>query len=214
MFVDYVTGSTDCQIRYTITFMEKRSYRMRARAERQAETRQRIVDAAVELHSSLGPARTSLSAVAERAGVQRATLYAHFAGEEALFRACTLHWRATHPFPSPAAWESIADPSRRLRRALREVYAWYSSVEPEFTLFVRDSYVFPGFWDERTEAIASLAKSLAEPWGRRRALVAAVGHAVEFETWRSLVLRQGLTQAQAVDAMVAFVAAISASPSR
>ncbi len=189
--------------------MEKRQYRMKARADRQAQTRQRIIEAAVELHTSLGPARTSISAVAERAGVQRNTFYAHFADELSLLRACTLHWRATHPFPASAAWEPIGDPARRLRRALTEIYAWYESVEAEFALFVRDAYLSPAFWQERTDAMAELAQSLAAPFGRRRAVVAAVGHALDFETWRSLVRRQGLPEAEAVSAMVQLVAAVS-----
>ena len=163
----------------------------------------------MELHTSLGPARTSISAVAERAGVQRNTFYAHFADELALLRACTLHWRATHPFPAPAAWEPIGDPSRRLRRALTEIYAWYGSVEAEFALFVRDAYLAPAFWQERTDAMAELAHDLAAPFGRRRPVVAAVGHALDFETWRSLVRRQGLPEAEAVSAMVKLVVAVS-----
>ena len=75
----------------------KRRYELKERARRQAETRQRIVDAAVELHTSVGPARTTISAIAERAGVERHTVYAHFPDEPTLFRACSTHWRAnTH----------------------------------------------------------------------------------------------------------------------
>src|SRR5690348_350526 len=120
--------------------VEKRPYKMRVRAQRQAETRQRIVEAAVELHGTLGPAQTSLSAVAERAGVQRNTLYAHFADERALWRACSAHWRSTHPFPAPDRWEEIEDPTERLAHALCDVYGWYASVEPEYTLFARDAH--------------------------------------------------------------------------
>jgi AcrR family transcriptional regulator len=208
MFIDYARLSITSQIHYTIMCMQKRPYRMRARAERQAETRRRIVEAAVELHSSIGPAKTSISAVAERAGVQRNTFYAHFAGEEELFRACTLHWRAAHPFPASSSWDAIEDPLRRLRRALREVYAWYAAVEPEFALFVRDSYLFPAFWKERTDAMDELVRRLVAPFGRGRLVRAVVGHAVDFETWRSLVRRQGLSQEQAVAAMVELVASL------
>ena len=175
---------------------------MRVRAERQAETRRRIVEAAVELHSTVGPANTSLSAIAERAGVQRHTLYAHFPDADALFRACTLHWRASHPFPGVP---EVEDPWERLRVALRGVYDWYASVEPEFELFVRDSHVFPSFWHERLDALERFAASLAAPLGRGRAVKALVGHALEFETWRSLVRRHGLSQRQAVEAMVELV---------
>jgi AcrR family transcriptional regulator len=185
--------------------MEKRPYRLKVRAERQAETRRRIVEAAVELHTSLGPANTSLSAVAERAGVQRHTLYAHFPDAAALFRACTLHWRDAHPFPGELP--AVDDPVERLRCSLRAAYDWYASVEQDFELFVRDSHLYPAFWQERLDGVAAFARQLAAPFGRSRAVRARVAHAVEFETWRSLVRRQGLSRDDAVEAMVDLVRA-------
>ena len=101
----------------------KRAYRKRRRAEQEEETRLRITEAAVDLHGSVGPARTTVSAIAERAGVQRATVYRHFPDEEALFAACSSHWAALNPPPDPAAWAEIADPDERLRRALSELYS-------------------------------------------------------------------------------------------
>lgn len=177
---------------------------MKRRAVQQAATRQRIVEAAVGLHTTLGPGRTSLSAVAERAGVQRHTLYAHFPDSEALFRACTLHWRAAHPFPAEVP--DLEDPLERLRIALRAVYDWYESVEEAFTLFVRDSDVFPAFWQERLDALDAVATTLAAPLGRSRTVKARVAHALEFETWRSL-RRHGLSQKEAVEAMLELIEA-------
>ena len=166
---------------------------MKVRADRQAETRQRIVEAAVDLHSTIGPSATSLSAIAERAGVQRHTLYAHFPDADSLFRACTNHWREGHPFP-----EATPD----LRAALRALYDWYASVEDAFTRFARDAHLYPSFWQEQLDTIDEYAARIAAPLGRSRALRARVGHAVEFETWRSLVRRGGLSQREAVEAMV------------
>jgi AcrR family transcriptional regulator len=174
-----------------------RKYELRSRAERQLETRRRIVEAAIDLHTTVGPARTSISAVAERAGVQRHTVYAHFPDERSLFRACSGHWRDQHPFPSV---ESMG-----LRAALTAVYAWYEDVEDALALFARDADRYPEIWTERARRFAALADALARPLGRRKAVRAAVGHALAFETWRSLVCREGLTNRQAVDAMVAFV---------
>jgi AcrR family transcriptional regulator len=94
---------------------ERRPYRKRRRAQLEAETRLRITEAAVDLHGSVGPARTTISAVADRAGVQRATVYRHFPDEKALFEACSSHWRAQHPRPDPALWAKIEDPEQRLR---------------------------------------------------------------------------------------------------
>src|SRR5215204_5749017 len=108
---------------------ERRPYRKRRRAELEAETRVRITEATVDLHGSVGPARTTISAVADRAGVQRATVYRYFPDEDALFDACSSHWMAQHPLPDPAAWAKIEDPEERLRTALSELYEWYERGE-------------------------------------------------------------------------------------
>jgi AcrR family transcriptional regulator len=188
-----------------------RTYTLRKRAEKQAETRQRIVDAAVALHTSVGPAHTTITAIADRAGVERHTVYAHFPDERALFRACSSHWRAQHPRPDAAAFAQISDPRRRLRTALHAMYSWYASVEDDLALFVRDASLLPVGAEtlaETSAQIGALADLLARGWPRRKRTRAAIGHALEFETWRSLVRRQGLSQKQAVDAMSAFVAGI------
>src|SRR5947209_12561564 len=97
---------------------QKRQYRKRRRAELEQRTRQRITESTVELHGTLGPARTSISAVAERAGVRRSTVYRHFPDEDALFAACSSHWRADNPAPDLGRWAAIQDPDERLRSAL------------------------------------------------------------------------------------------------
>src|SRR3954452_21864322 len=104
---------------------EKRQYRMKRRAEQEAQTRQRITESAVELHGSLGPARTSMKAVAEHAGVPRSTVYRHFGDEEALFGACSAHWAAENPPPDISRWEKVDDPDERLEVGLDELYAFY-----------------------------------------------------------------------------------------
>jgi AcrR family transcriptional regulator len=189
----------------------KRRYELKERARRQAETRQRIVDAAVALHTSVGPARTTISAIAEGAGVERHTVYAHFPDERTLFQACSGHWRAQHPLPDPDAFIGIPDPDQRLRSALEAMYDWYESVEGDLALFVRDASLLAVVADTQGETagwIADLADRLARGWPRRKAVRAAIGHALEFETWRSLVRRHGLTRRQAVDSMLDFVQAV------
>ena len=178
-----------------------RPYRLARRAERQAQTRQRIVEAAVDLHTTVGPATTSISAIAKHAGVERHTVYAHFPDETALFEACSSHWVDANPFPDVAAWLEIADPGERVRRALRDVYGWYEGVEEALVLFVRDGDVFPSWGEARRRRLAELADLLARDLPRRKAVRAAVGHAVEFETWRSLVRTQGLSNRAAAEAM-------------
>ena len=184
---------------------------MKERARRQEGTRRRIVEAAVDLHTSIGPARTSISAIAARAGVERHTVYAHFADEEALFQACSTHWRALHPLPDPGAWAAITDPAAQLQTALHALYGWYELVEDDLAILIRDSTVhgFTGeLQRERTRALEHVQATLGRGWPRRKAVRAAISHALEFETWRSLVRRNGLTRSQAVEAMLGFVASV------
>ncbi len=184
---------------------EKRPYRMKARAELQERTRRRITESAVELHGTLGPSRTSMSAVAAHAGVRRSTLYRHFPDEAALFVACAGHWAAQHPLPVLDAWAAVGDPPERLRRALTELYAFYDDAEPMLSNLLRDVTLvepvrqqiaaFGRYMDRAHETLLN---------GRRspgRETAAAIGHAVSFSTWRSLVREQGCTADEAVAMM-------------
>ena len=174
-------------------------------------TRQRITRAAVELHGTIGPAATTISAVAERAGVTRATLYRHFANEETLFAACSADWQAANPRPDPLRWAAIADPAHRLGAALDELYAFYRSTEQMMANLLRDIAVFPANIRSGIAAFPSAAVSVLDTgWpGRSDAHLrrAAIGHAVGFETWRSLA-REGLTDKEAAELMVRFVTSI------
>ena len=188
-----------------------RKYQLKRRAERLAETRQRIVEATVDLHRSVGPAQTTISAIAERAGVQRHTVYAHFRDERTLFAACSAHWAAVWPFPDPARWADVDDPEQRLQKALDAVYEWYERVGDDLEIFKRDSGVHATtaeLVERREQGLLSLRDALAAGWSRRKAVRAAIGHALELETWHSLVRRHGLTRKQAVDAMLRFVASV------
>ena len=187
-----------------------RKYELKQRARRQAETRQRIVEATVDLHTSVGPARTTISAIAEHAGVQRHTVYAHFPDERELFDACSSHWAALHPFPGLGAADGV-EPEEELRSALSAVYGWYETVGAELEIFARDAKVHDttAVLVRRREArLLELQDRLSASWPRRKAVHAAIGHALELETWHSLVRRHGLTREQAVDAMLRFVASV------
>jgi len=186
----------------------KRRYELKERARRQAETRQRIVEAAVALHTSVGPARTTISAIAERARVERHTVYAHFPDDRTLFRACSTHWRGQHPRPDVERWLELDAPELRLRGALSDLYGWYEDVESELGVLRRDASLVAANAEvlaETDEATRELADALARGWPRRKAVRGAIGHALEFETWRSLVRRQGLSRKQAVDAMLRLI---------
>jgi AcrR family transcriptional regulator len=189
-----------------------RKYDMKRRAKRQEQTRRRIVEATVELHQTVGMARTTISAIAEKAGVQRLTVYRHFPDERALFSACSGHWNAANPPPDPALWTQIADPEERLRAALAEVYAYHRQTEPMMANVVRDAQVHP-LTREMAEPYfrhwERMRYVLATGWGvgdeRLALLLGALGHALDFQTWRSLVRQQDLGDEQAVEAMVGMV---------
>ena len=120
------------------TDMATRKYQQKRRAEQQAETRQRIVEAMVALHREVGPARTTISAIAERAGVERLTVYRHFPNERSMFEACTSHYATEVPGPDPAAWAGIVEPADRLRAALLAFYDYYRRAEDVLTHAARD----------------------------------------------------------------------------
>jgi AcrR family transcriptional regulator len=184
----------------------KRKYELKKRADEMAETHRRITEAAIELHGTVGPARTTLSAVAKQAGVERRTLYRHFPTEADLFEACSTHYFAAHPMPDLETWRAIADPRERLERALDELYAYYERTAPMFGNALRDAELV----DFARDAMAPLHAYLEEAaeiliGGRRRHLVgAAVRHAIAFSTWRSLS-SNGLTRSQAATLMTTLV---------
>jgi AcrR family transcriptional regulator len=194
--------------------VEKRKYEKRLRAENEAATRLKITEAAVDLHGTLGPAKTTMSAVAKRAGVQRATLYRHFPDEPALFAACSSHWAMQNPPPDPTPWMEVDDPGDRLRLGLGELYAYYAHTEEMTTRILRDASLVPTIQDAMQPMLAYLdyvreVLLKGRPGARRKKVRAALGHAMAFETWRSLEREQGLTRRDAVDLAVAVVDAAS-----
>src|SRR5919107_5906511 len=110
-----------------------RKYEKKRRAEQESETRQRILEAMVDLHREVGPARTTISAIAERAGVERLTVYRHFPDERSMFEACTTHYATEVPQPDPASWADIDDPAERLRAVLLNFYDYYRRAEDVLT---------------------------------------------------------------------------------
>lgn len=173
-----------------------RPYRKRKRAEQEEETRRRITEAAMELHGTVGPAKTSITDVARRAGVSRMTVYNHFPTEVDLFTACSAHWSSLNPFPDPGPWKDIADPAERLRRALEELYAWYALHEQGMLGHVlTDMPVVPalaevmeGLWGSWSEEVVAVLASGWSPPGAadERALLAALRLSIDFGTFRVL----------------------------
>ena len=192
----------------------KRKYEKKARAEAEAQTRRRITESAVELHGTLGPAHTSMSAVAEAAGVRRSTLYRHFPDERTLFGACSAHWGEQNPPPDISRWAEIEDPGERLRQALDELYAYYRRAGQMIDKLLRDEQSVPVVAELFAPYHQFLAMA-AEILMRRRGLRgnaakrtrAAIGHALAFRTWQDLTGAQDLDDDQAAEVMSRLVAA-------
>jgi AcrR family transcriptional regulator len=198
--------------------ISKRPYRMKKRAELQEETRLRITESAVELHGTLGPSRTSVTAVAAHAGVRRSTLYRHFPDEAALFAACTAHWGATNPAPDLSEWAATAGPDARLQRGLAELYAYYTRTEEMFANILRDESTMPivaamltHYRDYLAHARETLIAGRPERGHARRRVRATVGHALAFATWRSLAREQDLGNGETAALMCLLVDAARGS---
>lgn len=182
-----------------------RKYELKRRAERQDETRQRIVDATIALHTTVGPARTTVSAIAERAGVQRHTVYSHFPDERALGLACSGCHIERHPLPDASAWRASADPEERLRRGFEEVYGYYTRHGLELAPIVRDAEshaLTRELLDLRFRPVfEDMRDALADPFhargARRTRLIATLDLFLHLHTW--LVLARTMTAAEAVE---------------
>lgn len=197
--------------------IKSRPYHMRRRAEQVDETRQRITEAAVRLHTTVGPAHSSIAAVAEEAGVTRLTVYRHFADLDALFAACRAHWSAQNPRPDARAWLEIPRLGERARRAFGELYRWYRDHADELYPINRDAAAMPLSAQRATETgNRMLADALVtghvgadtDSAGEGRLLHAVARHLVDFLTWRSLAVQQGLDDREVVELAVRLLTAI------
>ncbi len=189
-----------------------RPYRMRKRREDIEQTRHRIVEAAVRLHGTVGPARTTISAVAEEAGVQRSTVYRHFEDEEALFGACTSHWLAANPWPRPDAWSAFPGARERLSHGLTETYEFYARNEAMLANSYRDMQVMPAFVGELMRAqVEAMHASLLEPWPpeAHHRVAPALRIALDFRAWQAAA-DANLDPRAAADLVTSMVEALAA----
>ncbi|MFP3882597.1 MAG: TetR/AcrR family transcriptional regulator [Actinomycetota bacterium] len=186
---------------------------MKKRARQIAETRQRIVEAAMRLHTSVGPANTTISAVAKEADVTRVTVYNHFPDEEHLFLACSAHWTQLHPPPDPQRWTEVSGLEPRSRQALDELYGWFRDNDDDLYPLYRDFTAMPpafqqGVIAQFTEIGEALVVGSGVRGHRRDRLRAVAGHVTSYWTWRSLVVEQGLSTGDAVDLGVGFILSV------
>jgi AcrR family transcriptional regulator len=199
---------------------EKRKYEMKKRAERHRETRRRIVDATVELHLTRGPANTTISEIAQCAGVNRLTVYNHFPDITDLLKACSKSWTERHPAPDPTPWAQISDPQVRLRTALADLYGFYASTEPMRANVLRDAQTMPelaalleGSVVPYLEEVRDVLAGGWEVRGKvRERLRATLALALDFHTWRSLERGSGLSRREAVETMLEAVRSSASCP--
>lgn len=186
----------------------KRRYTLRQRAQSQDQTRRRIVEAAFRLHSEIGPAATTLTAIAKLAGVQRLTVYRHFPDEPALFQACSTHSSALNPAPSPAAWKG-SDAPALLCSILSDFYRYYRGNPKLIAHLERDvnrmevlQPLFSPFLRRREEAAGTAAASYGARGPAEARLRAVIRHALAFETWRGLTVEGGLDDDSVIELML------------
>jgi len=184
-------------------------YELNQRAQAMADTRRRITRATVELHQTLGPARTSVSEIARRAGVDRVTVYRHFPDDAALFAACSTDFSARNPLPDITSWSKLADPRQRLRRGLRDLYSYYEQTGPMLANVIRDAEHMPALraaGAPRRQWLAQAEEQLAQGWqGNARQIRHAIAIALDFHTWQTLTRQRGLTRSQGIRLMLAMV---------
>lgn len=190
---------------------------MQRRAELVHQTRQRITEAAARLHTSVGPAHSSIAAIAEEAGVTRVTFYRHFADLDVLFEACRAHWESQNPPPDAGRWSAIADLEPRVRAALTELYAWFREHAEELFPLHRDASAMPEtaqqrMRDDNRRLSALLISGLAPADERGRRARSVAGHLVSYPTWRSLAIDQGLSDAEIVAIGVQLLAMVMEPP--
>jgi AcrR family transcriptional regulator len=196
---------------------KNRKYELKARAEGQERTRQRIAKAAAELHETVGPAATTVAEIARRAGVSRLTVYKHFPDDASLYPACSAHYVSEHPLPDFQAALATDDPVARVRSLLGVVYgSWYREWEAMMRNLQRDRGSEPAL-DEMMSAnsdaaLAGLAAELAGGFslaaGRASRVRSMIRVALDFWTWERLVA-EGLDDDEAASLMSDAVAALA-----
>jgi AcrR family transcriptional regulator len=195
-----------------------RRYELKQRAQRQADTRRRIVEATAALHVERGPAATQITDIAQRAGVDRVTVYRHFPDQASLLKACSVHYYNAHPLPDPTAWAVIDDPTERLRHGMQELYAYWAQNAAMAANILRDAQVLGHLGVGRRllalqrDAVEVLASGWSPADRHPPALAATIRVAVDFHTWQCLVREQGLTEHEAIELALSWTRCLASTP--
>jgi AcrR family transcriptional regulator len=178
---------------------------MTKRAASVEETRRRIVDATLDLHTSQGILATSWEDIARRADVAPATVYRHFPTLDELLPACGEQSMQQLALPSD---EQIAERFRgtrsrreRLRRLIEELFGLYErgghvlhAVRRERALLAplqRDH-------EEIEQRLDALTAAALEPSELGEQEIAVVRALTDYDAWAALRAR-GITGPDAVD---------------
>jgi AcrR family transcriptional regulator len=195
-----------------------RRYELKQRAQSQADTRRRILEATVALHVERGPAATQITDIAHRAGVDRVTVYRHFPDQASLLKACSAHYYHAHPLPDPTAWAAIDDPQARLRHGLQELYAYWARNAAMAANILRDAQVLGHLGVGRRlltlqrDAVEVLASGWSPADQHQQALAATIRVAADFHTWQNLVREQGMTEHEAVELALTWTQCLASTP--
>lgn len=195
----------------------KRGYVLKTRARQMARTRDRIVDAMMHLHEELGPSRTTVSAIAKRAGVERLTVYRHFDDEAEMFAACSGRYLQLNPPPQQGLWAGETGHVRRTSRGLEEIYSFFSRTAPMLEKVYRDLEECEGLEAVMQQIDAhfrGLADDLASAWpgakvNSRYSVI--LRHACRFATWQSLGL-EGLNDREKAALILEWLQAGASGP--
>ena len=175
--------------------MTPRKYSMDKRKAAVQETRQRILEATLALHSQKGIFGTSWQDIARRADVSVGTVYKHFPSLDELVPACgELMYAITQP-PSledaPRIFEGARSLEERLERLIEELFGFYERGAPYIeTDFQERQLPEVREWEAyMLTTIAGLVREAFVPARPDEVTVQAVSALLDFSVFKSFMNR-------------------------
>src|SRR5262245_224787 len=188
--------------------MSPRRYRLDRRAEIAEETRRRIVKATYELHGEQGIHATTMTHIAERAGVSVGTVYHHFPTYQDAVFACSQHADATNPFPTADIFAGLTTMEERVRRLVREIFGFYERL-PAYERIRSERWGMPPIAAhvERAESHRlALVREALRPFKVKPRLIGACAALLDIAVYGALT-RQGVTPGKAAEDIAGFILA-------